>query len=60
MAEMKKIPYEVRAKETSATKEEMQEVAIYSGKGIPFFSPNGKVWLVQVSDTGELTVTEKV
>lgn len=58
--EMKKIPYEVKAKETTATIEEMKEVAIYAEKGIPFQSPNGKVWLVQVDDNGSLFVTEKI
>jgi len=60
MANMKKIPFGVRVGTEAETKEEMKEVAIYSDKGVPFFSPNGKVWLVQVDDTGNLTVTEVV
>jgi len=55
---MKKIPYGVKAKAKNSPKSEMDEVAIWSEKGIPFQSPNGKIWLISVDDAGELTTVE--
>lgn len=55
---MKKVPYGVKAELKTASKAEMEEVAIYGTKGIPFQSPNGKVWIFSIDDNGNPVATE--
>jgi len=57
---MKKTPFGVKAAKKTDAKSVVAEVAIFSEKGLPMLSPNGKVWIISVDDTGNITATEVV
>lgn len=56
--DMKKEPYSVVAVDTTETKEEVGKVAVNSNKGIPFTSPDGSEWVLQIDDAGTPVVTK--
>jgi len=59
MTVIKKEPYKVRAEPKSKSKEELVKTAIRDDKGIPFKSPNGKIWLLYINDDGGLVIEER-
>ena len=58
---MKKIPFEVKAVKQADELEEIQQNAIYAGKGIPIYTPDGnRLFIISIDNDGNLTTEEVI
>ena len=55
-----KVPYQIKAAKKKDAKADIDKIAIWPEKGIPIQSPNGKTWLIFVSDDGNIKTAEVV
>jgi len=52
------IPFQAKAGRNSASLTELTAIAIWPEKGIPFQSPDGKIWILSIDDTGNVVIEE--